>query len=430
MQKSLGFSPRVFITLFFAGMAYAITYAVPFVQYVFYDPTLHALGATNAQLGTLIAIFGIGNIAGAPLGGLLSDRYNHKTMYIMGLMGTSLLSILLAYNLNYPFAVFAFFGFAISGLFLLFPAHIKVVRLLVDETRQGKAFGWAESFAGIGSVIINAIAMWVFARYVNEVLGFKSVLIFFGLCGIACSVVLYFLVDNPAKAMSRRGSEEQEENKNKAAITLKDFFIVLRCPGTWFSGIAVFATYTLYCSLSYFTPYFTNVLGVTVAFSGWLAILRQYVIRFGFSPLGGFLGDKFNSVTKVLFVSWLGAIGVLLTILFLPEGTPLVLAIGLMLLMSMLTFSARGAMFAVPSEVKIPVKYAAITAGIVCAIGYSPDLFIFILFGNWIDTYGNDAYNMIFIYNIVVCTIGVISALLTFRYKKSLADKVQEEQAR
>jgi nitrate/nitrite transporter NarK len=103
------------------------------------------------------------------------------------------------------------------------------------------------------------------------------------------------------------------------------------------------------------------------------------------------------------------------------------MAIALMLLMSVLTFSARGAMFAVPSEVQIPVKYAAITAGIVCAIGYSPDLFIFILFGHWIDTYGNNAYNMIFTYNIVVCAIGVISALLTFRYKKTLARKVQEQ---
>jgi len=413
------FSPKTFVTLFFCGMAYAITYAAPFVQYVLYDPTLKALGATNAQLGILVMIFGWGNIVGAPIGGIISDKFNHKTLYICGLMGTSALSILLAFNLNYDFALFVFGGFAITGLFMLFPAHIKVVRLLTDENNQGKIFGFAEAFAGLGSVIVNAIALSVFAWYLDDVLGFRSVLIFFGLCGFACSVVLYFLVDGPAK-LKERGKIET----GKDPITFKDFLIVLRCPGTWFAGIAVFSTYTLYCSISYFTPYFTNVLGVSVVFSGSLAIIRTYGIRFVMSPVGGILGDKFGSVTKVLMCSWIGAALVVAAIMFLPPETPIAIAILLMLLMGVFTFTARGTMFAVPSEVRIPVKYAAITAGIVCAIGYSPDLFIFILFGHWLDTYGNAAYNYIFIYDIVMCMLGVASALLTFRYKRRFAEQV------
>ncbi|WP_243545743.1 MFS transporter [Pseudodesulfovibrio tunisiensis] len=422
MREERGFSVKTFVALFFIGMAYAITYAVPFVQYVFYDTTLHALGATNAQLGTLVAIFGIGNIAGAPIGGILSDKYNHKLLYLGGLLGTSLLSLIWAYNLNYQFSLLVYAGLAITGLFLLFPAHIKIVRSLVDESRQGKVFGFAESFAGIGSTIVNAIALSVFAKYANEIYGFKAVLIFFAACGVICTAILYFLIDGPDK----KTEEKTEEKKAKDKITIKDFFIVLKCPGTWFSGIAVFATYTLYCSLSYFTPYFTNVLGVSVVFSGALAIIRTYGLRFVLCPVGGFLGDKFNSVTKVLMVSWIGAAATLLTIMFLPEGTAIPIAIALMLVFGVFVFSARGSMFAVPSEVGIPVKYAAITGGIVCAIGYSPDLFQFILFGNWIDTYGNAAYTMIFTYNIVVCSLGVISALLTFRYKRKLREGLQQ----
>lgn len=417
LAQTRAFNPRTFATLFFCGMAYAITYAAPFVQYVLYDPTLKALGATNAQLGFLVMIFGWGNIVGAPLGGILSDKFNHKTIYIGGLLGTSLLSVLLAYNLNYDFALLVFGGFAVTGLFMLFPAHIKVVRLLTDENSQGKVFGFAEAFAGLGSVIVNTIALTVFAWYTDEVLGFKYVLVFFGVCGVACAAVLYFLVDGPAKLREKGIIEEGQREK----IAFADFIAVLRCPGTWFAGIAVFSTYTLYCSISYFTPYFTKVLGVSVVFSGSLAIIRTYVIRFVMSPVGGMLGDKLGSVTKVLLISWIGAAVIVATIMFLPAGAPLGIAIMLMLLMGVFTFTARGSMFAVPSEVKIPVKYAAITAGIVCAIGYSPDLFIFILFGHWIDTYGNAAYNYIFIYDIVVCAIGVVSALLTFRYKRRSA---------
>lgn len=422
METRRSFNHKTLIVLFFVGMAYAIAYAAPFVQFVFYDTTLKAVGATNAQLGTLVAIFGLGNIFGAPLGGILSDKYNHKTLYLCGLSGVSLLSIVWAYNLNYTASLFIFFGFAFTGLFLLFPAHIKIVRTLADENNQGKAFGWAESFAGMGSTIINAISLLVFAQFINEIGGFKAVLIFFGVCGFLCTAVLYFLIPSP-DASSQKGASAEEKN----SITLKDFFFVLRCPGTWFSGIAVFSTYTLYCSLSYFTPYFTNVLGVSLFFSGSLAVIRTYLIRFVMAPVAGAVGDKVGSVSKVLIVSWLGAIAVLVTIMALPQGTPLTFAIALMMLMSVFVFTARGTMFAVPSEVGIPVKYAAITGGIVCAIGYSPDLFIFILFGKWIDAYGNDAYNYIFLYNIVMCCVGIVSGLLSLRYKRRFARQVTEQ---
>mgnify|MGYP003623308741 FL=1 len=88
MAGTSSFSLKTFATLFFCGMAYAITYAAPFVQYVLYDPTLKALGATNAQLGILVMIFSWGNIVGAPLGGILSEKFNHKTLNILGLNGT------------------------------------------------------------------------------------------------------------------------------------------------------------------------------------------------------------------------------------------------------------------------------------------------------------------------------------------------------
>ena len=418
MDAKRTFNAKTLIVLFFLGMAYAIVYAAPFIQYVFYDTTLKAVGATNAQLGTLVAIFGLGNLFGAPLGGILSDKYNHKTLYLCGLAGGSALSILWAFNLSYTSSLLIFFGFAFTGLFLLFPAHIKIVRTLASENNQGKAFGWAESFAGMGSTIINSIALVLFARFLEDVAGFKAVLIFFGVCGFLCTAVLYFLIPSP--------SNEEAAQEEKSRITLKDFFYVLRCPGTWFSGIAVFSTYTLYCSLSYFTPYFTNVLGVSLVFSGSLAVVRTYLIRFVMAPVAGTVGDKMGSVSKVLIISWLGAIAILITILTLPNGTPIVYAIILMMLMSVFVFTARGTMFAVPSEVGIPVKYAAITGGIVCAIGYSPDLFIFILFGKWIDTYGNAAYNYIFIYNIVMCCVGVISGLLSLQYKKRLSQQAAQ----
>ena len=77
----------------------------PFVQYVFYDDLAGALHATNTQLGFLIAIFGIGNLL-APFGGALSDKFNTKKVYLLGMFITCALNFLLAMNMSYTFAIF------------------------------------------------------------------------------------------------------------------------------------------------------------------------------------------------------------------------------------------------------------------------------------------------------------------------------------
>lgn len=396
------------ITVYIMGAAYAIIYALPFIQYVFYDPLLEGLNATNAQLGLLITIYGLGNLV-APFGGLLVDRFNHKNIYLISLLATAGLCFAFAFKLNYTFAIIIWIGLAITSLFAFFPAHVKIVRSLADEKNQGKIFGLAESAGGVGSVIVNSLALYMFSRYTESIAGLKSAVIGYGIAALVVTVTLYFLIENPGK------SEKTTSDK----IDFSDFALVLKHPGTWFTGIAIFSTYTLYVTLSYFTPYFTNVLGVSVAFSGGIAIVRTYLLRFIGAPLGGYIGDKV-SVSKVVGVSLAGALVIIFTFMKVPVGTSVGILISLTLLISLFTYVARGNMFAVSSECKSPEKYAATVAGVVCAVGYSPDLFQFTLFGNWIDNFGNKGYNYIFIYTMVILCIGIVNAILTLKYKKKI----------
>ena len=66
-------------------------------------------------------------------------------------------------------------------------------------------------------------------------------------------------------------------------------------------------------------------------------------------------------------------------------------------------------------------------AGIVGPIGFAPDVFQFAMFGSWLDTYGNDAYCYIFMYNIAVGCLGIANAFMIFRYKRKLAGHEQVE---
>ena len=121
-NSKVSITGKQLLIVFFMGLAFAVVYATPFVQYVFYDDLAGALHATNTQLGFLIAIFGIGNLL-APFGGALSDKFNTKKVYLLGMFITCALNFLLAMNMSYTFAIFIWAGLAVAGLILYFPIY-------------------------------------------------------------------------------------------------------------------------------------------------------------------------------------------------------------------------------------------------------------------------------------------------------------------
>lgn len=406
---------KQFTIIFFLGLGYTIVYATPFIQYVFYDSLVEALQCTNQQLGYLITIFGIGNLL-APFGGALSDKFNTKKIYIFAMLMICALNVIFTLNMNYSFSLVIWGGFAIFGLFLYFPAHTKLTRLVGSESQQGTIFGFTEAFCGITNVIVNFIALYLFAYFSNKyfgVAGLKAAIIGYAVLGVIAVIALAILVPDPGKA-----SKSDNAEVINAKMTVHDWLSIVTNPRTWMAGIAVFATYTMYCTLSYYTPYFSNVLGVSIVFTGGLSIFRQYGTRFIGAPIGGWLGDKIKSVSTVVGVSLAAAVIMVVAFMVMPVGTNGTILIILTLAAGILTYMARGSMFAIPSELKIPRKYAGTTSGVVCAIGYCPDLFIFVLYGYWLDKFGNDGYRNIFIYAAVVMVIGVINAIVTQIYKK------------
>ena len=417
-NSKVSITGKQLLIVFFMGLAFAVVYATPFVQYVFYDDLAVALHATNTQLGFLIAIFGIGNLL-APFGGALSDKFNTKKVYLLGMFITCALNFLLAMNMSYTFAIFIWAGLAVAGLILYFPAHTKLVRLVGDEESQGTIFGFTESACGLASVIINFIALGLYAKVavgaMGGVAGLKAVIISYGAVGLIATIALVFLLPDPEKAgKGQDGGDSGQETK----LSMKEWAGVFKDPRTWFAGIAVFATYSTYQTLSYFTPYFTNVLGATVVGSGAIAIIRTYGIRIVGAPLGGYMGDRIHSVSLVIATVLACGAVITLIFMFMPAGVPSVLLTVMTLMIGFMVHIARGAMFAVPSEVKIPRRYAASTAGVVCAIGFCPDLFQAAMYGHWLDTCGNAGYTRIFIYIIAIMVVGVINGVATVVYKK------------
>lgn len=281
---------KLIFTMLVLGACWSIVYIIPFIQYIWYDPFKEFINGTNMEMGFLITIYGLGNIWGAPLGGWFADRFNYKYIYVGSVVLNGVFTIAFILNPTYVFAVFIWIGFAFASLFMNYPAHIKIIRSLTTDENQGKIFGFNETFIGVWNIIINMMMMAIYVNFMEGVGGLTAAMLGVGILSIVLGVIVYVVLDNPKKEIHTGG------NSN----ILKDFILVGKKPATWLVAVLVFSIYSFLNTLTYFTPYFTNVLGVTIVFTGWVAILRQHGMTLLGAPVGGVLSDMIQSPAKVL----------------------------------------------------------------------------------------------------------------------------------
>lgn len=414
-------NPKLLFTVLILGSCWSIVYLIPFIQYVFYDPFKDMLGATNTQLGFLLTIYGLGNIYGCPIGGWIADRFNYKKIYMASLFLNGVLGLIFVLNPTYSFALIMWVGFSITSLVMNYPAHIKIIRNLVGDEDQGKIFGFNEAAVGIGNIIFNAVMMFLFTYFLKGVGGLKAAIMGLSVMSILLTTAAYYIIEDPVKKSLKVEEKDNKEIATKMGVS--EYVAILKSPATWLLAVSIFCVYSFLTTMTYFTPYFTDVLGATVTFSGVVAIIRTYVMTLVGAPIGGYLTDKVRSPSKVLLCS--NAIGVvcLIILLNLSKATPVSALIALTLVMALAVYIGRGSYYAVITELKVPKHRTASTIGIAAAIGFSPDVFQFLIFGNWLDRFGHTGYKYMFTYQLIVLCIGVLTAFAVLRRKKKLASK-------
>ena len=75
----------------------------------------------------------------------------------------------------------------------------------------------------------------------------------------------------------------------------------------------------------------------------------------------------------------------------------------------------------------MPREYTASTIGLAAAVGFSPDLFQFTLFGYWLDHFpGGKAYTFMFLYQTLILIAGILAAIGILKIKKNNQRKLAE----
>jgi MFS family permease len=80
---------------------------------------------------------------------------------------------------------------------------------------------------------------------------------------------------------------------------------------------------------------------------------------------------------------------------------------------SLAIFSLRGIYFALLEEVGIPLAITGTVAGLMSALGFTPDVFMPLLGGVLLDRYpGSRGYRYYFGFIVVLCLVGLLASLV------------------
>lgn len=394
------------------GVAGGSIYLIPFIRYVFYDWQIEAMGITNMQLGLLTTVYAIGNAILYVPGGIAADKFSTKTCMLISLISTSILTFVFAFAMgSYTFAIVVWVLFSITGTFLFWCALMKTIRLIAGEKEQGFMFGLYYMGNGLTGAIVNAIAIQM-AAMGNDASAkfFIAVMVYGGSTTVAAILIALLLKNNKAKEAEIKSDE----------FHLSQVGGLLKNANVWLFAIIVFTGYGIYSSTSYFTPYLTDVVGITPESSGYLSIIRTYIFYI-VAPVSGIIADKvFQSTSK-----WFIILFAIMTLLFagmfvIPSDASVALVSFYTLLPGLFGLALYGLLFSIANETKISAAVMGTAVGIASIIGYSPDFFMATMFGNWLDRFGSHGYNYIFLFLAVNCLIGLVASAIIRKNSKHM----------
>lgn len=421
---------RWFVVVLCALMAGIMVY-VPFLRYSYYDQMCVLFTqykqivppeTVNTFIGDFGMAFGIVSMLGYPFGGIFADRFNEKWLLIAGgcLMGLCSFWFGLVPGKISIIIIHLLYGVGTS--FLIWSAYLKLTRKMGNAREQGRMFSTSEFVRGIFGMLIGFAGVGLLGGAVlpsgeisPELLGvqWRNLMFISGALFLLFSALVFFFI--PSKVI---GAEETQTQVQEG-FSIKNVLRVLKMPGTWLISALVFCCFSFTSAGNgYLGAYTVNILGVSETTASTFAIIRNYIIAAAMTFAIGFISDKIGSKAKTLGI-YLAVASVLCAALIFTKSS-FILCLAVSFAFAIVYSGMRGIYFATLNEVGIPLSMTGIATGIISMLCYLPDVYFAKLAGSWLDTYGNQGYDFIWYWAIGCGILGIVTAVLTYRYSKKI----------
>jgi len=393
----------IMTVLSFSG---GIIFLLPFLQEVYYIPLAQALNLNNTQVGSLMSVFGMPSLIVYFPGGWLADRLSPRKLITISLLTTGGLGLYFATFPGYEISLMIHAVWGVTITFLFWGAMIRMTRNWAPPEEQGKAFGILETGRGLGEVLSSVGFLAVFAALGSGDAALSSVINSFSVLILLLGILAWLTLEDTV--------EDPDAATRKPKVGLTEILHVLRMPVIWLISTVIFTGYCAYWGTFRFTSYSTDIFMLSVTVGATIGVGKMWLKPFA-ALAAGFAADKFGIARSV---AWLFAvlIGSFLVFAILP-GDPHMIPIMLanVALASLAVFAMRGIYFALLEEGGVPVAVTGTAAGIVSAVGFTPDIFMPLLGGVLLDTFpGVPGYRYFFLTVAAFCALGLVASLLIY----------------
>ncbi len=407
-----------FLIIFILSFGTTAMYSLPYMKSSFYDPMQQALALSHTQIGNLLSLYGLVGMVSYFIGGWFADRFSVRKLITFSLIASGILGFYFSTFPSYSMILLIFVLWGFTTILTFFSASVKVVRMQGSESEQGRIFGFYEGLSGVSGTLISFIGLYFFGKFAEITVGFKYVVWLYSAASIICGILLFFLVE-----------EKKDSGASDEGLSIKSLLKVVTMPKAWLIGLIIFSTYLVFSSLTYLSPYLSEVYVMPMTLVSALSIIRTYVIKMGASPVAGVITDKVGSSIRVMFVGFILMTVSTAAYLVIPKSTGFIwIAVINMIILSVILFGFRGIYFASVSESNISLETTGAVVGFASFIGFSPDAFYYTIAGNWLDKYGQTGYTYIFILSVVCAVIGIFATYalnkINKRENKGLNNKI------
>jgi MFS family permease len=393
---------KKYLTILFLAFSILI-YLLPYMNKVFYIQFQREYRLTNIQIGTLISYYAITSIPSYIIGGWVADHFSAKLMVVLSCVLTGILGMFFSIAYAYNLLIFIFLCFGLTTSLLYWSAYYKLIKTLGSQSEQGRIFGFNEAAFGITNLTVSYC---ILGALTGLSLDFRKVVFLFSAVLILQGMLILIFF------------KEKSDLYNKSdEIDLKLIPKVMSLPITWLNSFIIMGLYIMTSCTVYFSPYLAQVYLFSAAMASGLQIVYSNGVRIILSPLGGAIRDKVGSSAPLLIAGFATTVVLGLGFQFIPQNpTYFISFIVLSLTFCALIFLMNSSTYTISSEAKVPIKMTGTMWGIVSAVSYSTDLWLFKLCGMWLDKLGTAGYYRIFLLMIGGAVLALVSTIFLLFY--------------